>query len=374
MNKKEIKKAVHDNGFFLSFPIQTNNLNKFKSEESNIPSDSFGWGGIASQEVINMNGYGIRLKAWKPAITDYLNNNPIIFFGHDDNQALGQTLSAKVTKESLEVFGYVRRQADQQYAAGNIEAGIYRMLSTGHITKDFEFENEKSGEVMDKKAFLEKVNKEGYGEWLDNWYMWVTKLRFLEWSIVGLGSVQTAFKSNTSEDIWLNHFHLNKEDIMTKNLVTGETLENEGGTPEVVEETTLVEGEQPETVEVEPTAEQANDEETPAQTEPESEEEEESPETTEEETQPESVETPDEVVTEPEAVEENKVQDLAINDLIGETRRIALLTGQKVLELEARYNALEQRINSTPSKKAIRTVSEVNSGQSSRTLADLLNI
>jgi len=367
MNKKQIKQAVHDNGFFLSIPVDTNAAGfekKYKNEIDSIPENAFPWGGIASQEVINANGYGIRLNAWKPALAAYLAQNPIIFFGHDDNQALGHTLSAKVTKESLEVMGYVRRQADQQYAAGNIEAGIYRMLSTGHLTKDFEFQNDKSGEVMSKQEFQEKLGVEGYGEWLNDWYLWVTKLEFLEWSIVGIGAVKTAFKSNSGEDIWLNHFNISKDEIMTKALINGVdvTPENEGETPEVVEAPETVEGETPEAVEEEVTTEKAEAEVVQDTAEP-------AEETPEEAGEGEAVEAP--------AVpEQNTVASaVATNAASDETRQIALLTGQKVLEVERRINALETRLNSVSVKKAVRqTFSSNDTSQGGKTLADLLGI
>jgi len=370
MNKKEIKKAIHDNGFFLSIPIDTNApsfAQKYKNEIDSIPENAFPWGGIASQEVINANGYGIRLNAWRPAIATYLAQNPIIFFGHEDNQALGHTLSAKVTKESLEVMGYVRRQADQQYAAGNIEAGIYRMLSTGHMTEDFEFQNEKTNEVMSKQEFREVVSRQGYGEWLNDWYLWVTKLRFLEWSIVGIGAVNTAFKSNSGEEIWLNHFNLSKDEIMTRVLTNGVdvTPENEGETPEVVDAPTVEAGETPDAAPDATTTEQtppADVEDTTEGVPP--------AETVEDEAADAQAENAEAVP----APESNTVAiTVAQNAMPDDTRKIALLTGQKVLEVEARLNKIEARLNSVSVKRAIRPTFSSNEAPQGRTLADLIN-
>jgi hypothetical protein len=380
-SKKEIKQSVHDNGFFLQIPldVQANALReKYPELAAAIPDDAFPWGGIASQEVINRNGYGIRVDAWKPAIAGYM-MNPIIFFQHDTNKALGKTLSIEVTENGLEVFGYVRRKPDQAYAEGNIEANIYTMLSTGHYTLDFEMENLETGEIITSDAWAEMVKKQGWGSWMENWFLWVTKLEMIEWSIVGVGSVPGALKSNTGEDIWCNHLGIKKEDIMaTVNSADEEikTPENEGETPEATDE----EGAKSETEST-----------VPAETVPVDEKATEVPPTDppiEEKVVTESVQNnaaqapvePNAVVT-PAMVTAEEVNALRSELEVSKNKletmsAIAIAAGTKAVELESLVNSIIERLNTSLQKKALVSEQQQNfpvmSGRGD-TIIDLIN-
>ena len=204
MDKKQMKNFVNENGFFTQIPItlfDEKSINALEDRIKNkVPEDAFLWGGVASTETKNLNGYGIRLNAWKSAISDYM-KNPIILLQHKDEQALGLTLQAKVTDKALEVLGYIRRQADQAYAVGNIEAGVYGMLSTGHYTLDFEWEH-KDGTVKTREEFQELIQENGiFGDWINDWTAWVTDLKFVEWSVVSVGANEDAFKTTNSLEL-----------------------------------------------------------------------------------------------------------------------------------------------------------------------------
>lgn len=68
---------------------------------------------------------------------------------------------------------------------GRFGRGLLNALSTGHITNEVEFENSETGEVLSAEEFR-KFNWEEQCN--GNWLMAVTKLEWVEFSSVAIGS------------------------------------------------------------------------------------------------------------------------------------------------------------------------------------------
>lgn len=206
MSKKDNKQVVNEYGAFLQIPISKIDRNEInKNLQAGIPDDAFIFSGIASDGELNRNGYIIRESAWEKALDLYM-QNPIILFQHKDDKGIGNTLSAKVTKKGLEVTGFIFKDLDEAHTAGAIGKGVYRSLSTGHITKDFEMENGDTNEVLTKEAFKDLIQEMGWGEWMNDWTRVVTELEFVEWSIVAVGSNKAALKTNNTEREFLSRY------------------------------------------------------------------------------------------------------------------------------------------------------------------------
>jgi len=179
MSKKQLKDYVNSNGFFTSALIQKNAAVPTALKDQ-IPEGAIYFKAIASNGELNRNGYIIRESAWKKAIAGYM-ENAVILLQHDMDQPIGRGLSAKVTKEGLVIEGFIY----DEHTNGRFGQGLFNAVSTGHLTEAVEFQNEKTGLVIDEESFRalpwdEKMN--------GNWVMAVTALDWLENSIVSIGA------------------------------------------------------------------------------------------------------------------------------------------------------------------------------------------
>jgi hypothetical protein len=233
MGKKELKKQVNEYGAFLQIPIEVMETNMLGAEyAAQLPENTFPFKGIASNGELNRNDYIIRESAWANALEGYM-QNPIVLFQHQDDKALGNTISAKVTEAGLEVMGYIYRDLDEKHTGGAVQKNVYRSLSTGHITKDFEFENVTTGDVISKDEFRQMLEKQGWGEWQNDWKRAVTALEFVEWSIVAVGSNKAALRTNNTEREFLSRFYqIEPETVETNEAETEpETVQTETPVP-----------------------------------------------------------------------------------------------------------------------------------------------
>ena len=345
MSKKKNKKTVNEWGAFLQIPIDKIERNDVASSQlDNVPEDAFVFQGIASTGDLNRNGYKIRESAWQPALEDYM-QNPIVLFQHSDDKGIGNTISAEMTDKGLEVTGFIYRDLDELHTGGAIGKGVYRSLSTGHITKDFEMENEKTDEVISKDEFKKMIDDNGWGEWMNDWTRAVTSLEFVEWSIVAVGSNKAAIRTgNNTEREFLSRFY--EIDINADEEEAESEAESEKAPVETPEPAKEAEAEE------EADSSETSDEsggETPAEAE--AEEEAEPAETKAEEVKTESVsaetnavEKDDEPAQEPEV---NYAEKLSLQEEQILTLAKAILTMQKEVE------KLTLVVNRIPDKKGL---------------------
>lgn len=177
--KKELKKLINDNGFFTQMTVQAD-VNSPDMYRNRIPEGATYFEGIASNGELNRNGYIIRESAWRSAIQTYF-LNPVILLQHDVEQPIGMALDAKITENGLWVAGYIF----DDLTGGKFGRGLLKALSTGHYTKEVEFENTKTGTVLSEEDFTKLDIRE---QMSDDYVMAVTKLDWVEFSLVTIGS------------------------------------------------------------------------------------------------------------------------------------------------------------------------------------------
>ena len=221
--KKELKNMINKRGFFaqMTYDIKTN-----APEGVTIPDGAIYFEGIASNGELNRNGYIIRPQAWVDAISGYM-QNPIILLQHDVDQPIGQALSAQVTSEGLHVTGFVF----DDLTGEKFSRGLYKALSTGHYTEAYEFENTETGETLTEEQFSKLPFEE---QVRDVWVLAVTKLEWVEFSVVSIGSNRKSLISKKNAIL----------DYMSKNeLITIDQMEVLQGEQVEAE---VVDGENPE--------------------------------------------------------------------------------------------------------------------------------
>lgn len=190
MEKKEFKKYVNENGFFLHInSLEKLEQNFIKENEINTPKGEniITFSGLASQTFkrgeVSRNGYKIDPNGWN---TENYMKNPQILLSHNNNEPIGKALSIKATEKGLEINFYinldwVRDEADKN----RLKDGAFTTLSTGHITKEYKFENKESGEIL-----LASEAKEKYGlsemelVYSEKWDFIVSQAELIEVSMV----------------------------------------------------------------------------------------------------------------------------------------------------------------------------------------------
>lgn len=233
MSKSELKAYINENGFFQQgsiLEVQKNAPEQFKNK---IPEGAVYFRAIASDGNLNRNGYIIRENAWKSGQKEY-KRNPIVLLGHDSSQPIGKLLSWSLTENGLEVEGY----AHDDYTEGRLTRGLLNALSTGHITEAYEFQNMKTGEVITREEFRQLAWEEMES---GDWVMAVTKLDWIETSIVAIGANKNSLLKEV--DVMKNYIEKLKAEKVE------EILKNDAETTEEVEtpEEPEVESEEAET-------------------------------------------------------------------------------------------------------------------------------
>ena len=235
MTKKELKRDINKNGFFISMPMKVE-LNVPREFKNDVPEGATYFEGIASNGDINRNGYIIRETAWKNAISGYM-KNPIILLQHNMDTPIGQCLWAELTPKGLQIGGYIY----DQYTENKFSKGLFRALSTGHYELGVEFENDKTGEVIDEAEFKRRFGWDIPADWT----LAVTDLEWVEFSLVSIGSNRASLITKTNA---INNYFMkkNNDDSINEVELTAKVDETPPETP--------VEEVKPET-EAEPTPE-----------------------------------------------------------------------------------------------------------------------
>lgn len=195
VTKKQLKKFVNENGFFRSMTLVTEK-NAPADIAAQVPEGATYFEGVASTGDKNRNGYIIRPAAWIPAIAEFM-KNPIVLLQHEAENPIGQCLTAEVVGNELRVSGYIF----DDMTNGAFGRNLLKALSTGHITEEVEFENEETGEVISEEDYIARREKGEIG-WGDTpWVLAVTKLQWVEFSLVAIGSNRSSFvtKKNAIE-------------------------------------------------------------------------------------------------------------------------------------------------------------------------------
>lgn len=187
IGKKELKKFINANGFFyqMEIDLQKNAPDQFATR---IPEGATYFEGVVSNGELNRNGYIIRPQALINSLDGYM-LNPVILLQHDTDEPIGHCLSAEVRGNGTTQEVFVRGYIYDDLTEGRFGRGLFRGLSTGHIPQEVEFENAKTGEVITEEDFR-KFNWEE--QMNGDWIMCVTKLDWVEFSLVGIGSVRKA--------------------------------------------------------------------------------------------------------------------------------------------------------------------------------------
>lgn len=204
MNRQQLKDHINKNGFFAQAMILKPKPEMTDVEmeaympaavKSQVPEGAMYFKAIASNGELNRNGYIIREKAWKAAIDGYM-ENPVLLLGHDMDQPIGQILTAHVGSEGLIISGYVYDEYTKKNDSdktGRFSKNLFNAVSTGHLNKELEFENQDTGQVLSEEEFRKLSFEERYN---GNWIMAVVALDWLENSIVSIGANRKSLVKN----------------------------------------------------------------------------------------------------------------------------------------------------------------------------------
>lgn len=213
-SKKELKSYIHENGFFMAARLETVQKKEelsaqFDDWKAKIPDSEniVVFQAVATTGDVNRNGYGIRETAWPPAFADYF-TNPVVLNGHDPDDGIGLILNAWQSPRGIEVLGY----AYDDYTEQRITRGILRGISMGHLDYEWEWENATTKQVITDAQMRLMVSEKGWGEWMREWVLFVTKLEWLETSF----TTQPANKKGLASIEQFKKDHLN---------LTAETME-----------------------------------------------------------------------------------------------------------------------------------------------------
>jgi hypothetical protein len=271
MDKKQLKRFINENGFFVHISdIETIDRNDFNPEKrvwkDSIRTDTVVpdrdsiiiLKGRATQTFpkgkVSRNNYKIDLDAWD---WDSYIKNPIVFLAHDSSKPIGNTIEIHKTKNGIDVFYWVDLNWLEEIDRNRVRDGAFAGLSTGHITRDFKFEDNKTGE----RFSVEELEKKGINLWdvymSDEWSLVITGAEALEISQVTLPSNPDALTLRDSlEDFFTRKMKklLNETTAAAPEVTPEDTKEDTPiaapETTETAEETPEAEGE--DTTESEP--------------------------------------------------------------------------------------------------------------------------
>lgn len=192
IDKKTLKKYVNENGFYYSTEINATNETPEKYKKM-IPEGATYIEGIVSNGKLNRNGYKIKPEAFMASVNEFM-RNPVVLYQHDPERVIGQALGVELENGNIKVQAYVY----DDLTDGRIARNLVKGLSTGHITKGVEFENEETGEVISEEEFKKFSWEE---QMSDKWTLVVTELEWVEFSVVSIPSNRDTYitKKNTIE-------------------------------------------------------------------------------------------------------------------------------------------------------------------------------
>jgi phage head maturation protease len=206
--KKELKKYINDNGFFLQLDkvekIERNNLSN-----KNIPKGDnvLIFEGTASQSFAtgesSRNGYKIDVDGWN--LENYLKNSQILL-SHDPENPIGKAFELSKSENGLTVKYWIDLTWMDDVNASRVKGGAYSGLSTGHITRNEMFEDQEGKRYNEQELIDDGVDLFdlyfGYTDFIPV----VTKAELLEISLVTLPSNPDALTMQNS----LQNYFTNK--------------------------------------------------------------------------------------------------------------------------------------------------------------------
>lgn len=159
-----------------------------------VPEGATYFEGVVSNGELNRNGYIIRPQALIDSLAVFM-LNPIILLQHNTDEPVGRALGATVRGSGPTQEVFVQGYVFDDLTEGRFSRGLFKALSTGHLTLDVEFENTETGEILSKEEF-EKFNWEERTN--GKWQMAVTKLEWVEFSLVAIGSNRKSLVTRTN--------------------------------------------------------------------------------------------------------------------------------------------------------------------------------
>ena len=223
--KKDLKALINNNGFWLQIDdiekVERNDIKLSKDAvktKADLPKGEniLFFKGKASQNFakgkVSRNEYKIDTKGWD--LTGYKNNAQILL-SHNPEQPIGKTLSLTKSDDGLDIVYFVNLSWMNEVDANRMRDGAFSGLSTGHITREYKFENAETGEVMDEEQANEKYGLDRWDLFMSEaWNMIVTKAELVEISAVTLPSNPDALTVKNS----LKQFFDNEMSNLKKNL------------------------------------------------------------------------------------------------------------------------------------------------------------
>ena len=365
MDKKELKKFINENGFFMQLDIvEKAEIDTFEGLDKNaivvktgkkVPSGEniVVFHGKASQKFgageQSRNEYKIDPKAWD---VDNYKLNPQILLQHDSGNPIGKAIELLIAPKGLDVLYYIDLDTMDEKEAYKVNNGYFSALSTGHITMEYLFEHNDTGARITPEEFYS-------GDYLWKDYIKVVTLAELaEISVVALPSNPKALTVKNALSNFFNTLNMkvkkNEDEAENAESKTAEKAEEtKDETTENVEETKETE---------ESTDAKEGDESTEESTEEGTEK---KSETTEESTENSEEEKPEEAEkAEPEEKTENKVEVKLIEPELAEKLIDALVkVAEGVDALSARVSDIESNQKAQPTKQPIATLNKVREAQ-----------
>jgi len=254
--KKELKKFINENGFFLHLD-SVHEISRKEFLESNalktnskVPEGDniIFFEGTASQNFekgeVSRNEYKIDQKGWM--VNSYM-KNPQILLSHSPKEPTGKAVELSLDSKGMKVAYYVNLDWVDEVNARRIKGGAYSGLSTGHITHEYKYENKETGELLTPEEIEDKY---GLDEWdlmfSDAWNFVVTKAELVEISMVTLPSNPEALTvQNSLQNFYKNLMNKKKNEIEEEKKEEDTKTDPETSEPEG-EEKTQEEPENPE--------------------------------------------------------------------------------------------------------------------------------
>lgn len=350
LSKKNLKEFINENGFFFHVQCERIEKDAFEYSENAIKTSAklpegdniVLFRGTATQKFkkgeVSRNNYKIDPAGW-----DWANykKNPIILLQHEREEPIGRTLEIIPHENGIDIVYYVDLLTLDEKNAHRMNTGLISMLSTGHLTKEIKFEDNKTGELISEEDFWNLPYSER-----GNYDLMISKAEGIEISAVTIGSNPDALTAKNSLEIFFNNLcekKLGKNDVEE---------EEESEEAEEVKEEKEVEEVKEETEETEE-VEEKEEEETEKQTEPEP---------TQQEGEKESGETPDAVSEAAEnAVETNSPDLVQISkEEVKQAKNAIEMLVAKCTAQQDEIASLKATLNSIPQPKGL--VTTVNNG------------
>lgn len=375
MEKKDLKKFINENGFFLHVQSERLERDEIQYDENAIRTgvkaptgeSIMFFKGTATEEFkkgeTNRNGYKIDVDAW-----DWKNykKNPIVLLQHNSNEPIGKVMEILPHEKGVDVVYYVDKNALDEKNAARMEAGLIPMLSTGSLAHEVMFEHEKTGDRLPENEFFDLPWKE-----MKNYIRVITKAEAVEISAVTIGSNPNALTVKNALEIYFNNRHMDQEEKVNKEKKEAEEA------AENAEETAEKSTESKETSEKEETKEEVKEE---------SKEEKSEEETKEEEKKEDAVKEEDKVVIseedkqklvdtmatlqkaldnsiteseKEEAKEENKVEvSVEVNKTVMKLAEVAVQLANGLTEQNKSIAEIKAKLDKIPVRKALSVNSQ----------------